>query len=103
MTQPSPSASAATRLRVDRTAKEDRLNGGWHRHIARLCLSSGRRIDKSEAIATIRDGSASYYLLSEGTWAEVQFVERCPRCAEPYLRTSLDSSSRDALLRLPDC
>lgn len=103
MNQPSASVSAAVRFRVDRTAKEDRLEGGVHRHISRLCLSNGSQIDRAEAIAAIRTGNSVFYLLAEGTWAEVQVVERCPRCAEPYLRTSSDTSSRDALLRLPDC
>jgi uncharacterized protein DUF3892 len=102
MSQPS-SVSAEVRFRVDRTAKEERKDGGSHRHVSRLCLSNGRQIDKVEAIDAIRAGGSTFYLLAEGTWAEVQVVERCPRCAEPYLRTSSDSSSRDALLRLPDC
>ena len=103
MRHSSPSVSAAVRFRVDRTAKEELVDGGAHRHVARLCLSNGSQIDRTEAISAIRAGSSVFYLLAEGTWAEVQVVDRCPRCGEPYLRTSSDSSSRDALLRLPDC
>ena len=99
----SPLVSAAVRHRVDRTAKVDRQAGGRHRHVAQLCLSNGQQIATPEAIGAIRDRSSVFYLLAEGTWAEVQVVDRCPRCGEPYLRTSSDSSSRDALLRLPDC
>ena len=95
--------STIVRLRVDRTAKEERSDGGWHRHAARLCLSNGSQVAARDAIESIRAGSSAYYLLAEGIWAEVQVVDRCPRCGEPYLRTSNDSSSRDALLRLPDC
>lgn len=103
MNQPTASISAPVRLRVDRTAKEERREGGAHRHISRLCLSNGSQIDRTAAIDAINAGSSVFYLLAEGTWAEVQAVDRCPRCAEPYLRTSSDTSSRDALLRLPDC
>ena len=103
MSHSSPPVSTAVRFRVDRTAKEERREGGTHRHVARLCLSNGNQIDRAEAIDAIRAGSSVFYLLAEGTWAEVQVVDRCPRCSEPYLRTSSDTSSRDALLRLPDC
>ena len=103
MSKTSPPVSTTTRVRVDRTMKEVRQDGGWHRHVARLCLSNGSQIGRDDAIAAIRAGESTFYLLAEGTWAEVQVVDRCPRCAEPYLRTSTDSSSRDALLRLPDC
>ena len=103
MTQSKSPAKPAVRYRVDRTAKEDRLSGGWPRHASRLCLSDGRQIGKAEAIMTIREGNATYYLLADGWWAEVEVAERCPRCTEPYLRSSRDSSSHEALIRLPDC
>ena len=103
MNKPTAPVTAAVRFRVDRTAKEDRRDGGAHRHVARLCLSNGSQVDRAEAIDAIRAGTSTFYLLAEGTWAEVQVVDQCPRCAEPYLRTSSDTSSRDALLRLPDC
>ena len=103
MSHSSPPVTTAVRYRVDRTAKEERREGGSHRHAARLCLSNGTQIGRAEAIEAIRARGSVFYLLAEGTWAEVQVVDRCPRCAEPYLRTSTDTSSRDALLRLPDC
>jgi len=83
--------------------KQDRLSGGWHQHPVRLCLADGRQIDKADAISDIRDGNATYFLLSDGTWAEVEVGEHCPRCAEPYLRTNKDTSIHDALIRLPNC
>jgi hypothetical protein len=89
--------------RVDRTTKEDRLNGGWHRHASALCLDNGRRVSKEEAIDDIREGRATYYLLAGGSWAEVGIASRCPRCAEEYLSTSRDSSFLQPLIRLPDC
>lgn len=103
MSHASRSVTTAVRFRVDRTAKEERREGGSHRHVARLCLSNGNQVDRDGVIEAIRAGSSMFYLLAEGTWAEVQVVDRCPRCGEPYLRTSTDTSSRDALLRLPDC
>jgi len=83
--------------------KEDRLSGGFHSHTAGLCLSDGTKVSKAEAIATLRASRARYYVLADGELAEIQVGERCPRCAEPYLRASNDTSVREALIRLPDC
>ena len=55
MTKPASPVSATARYRVDRTAKEDRLSGGWHHHIVALCLADGRLVPKAEAIANIRE------------------------------------------------
>jgi hypothetical protein len=106
VSQSVPEASAVRPTpshRVDRTTKEDRLNGGWHRHATALCLDDGRRISKEEAIADIRAGRVAYYLLAGGSLADVGVADRCPRCGEPYLTTSRDSSFLQPLVRLPDC
>jgi proteasome lid subunit RPN8/RPN11 len=103
MTQPARSTGAPAHFRVDRTMKEDRLSGGYHSHPAGLCLADGRKISKAEAIASLRASRARYYVLADGELAEIQVGERCPRCAEPYLRASNDTSVREALIRLPDC
>jgi hypothetical protein len=103
MTQPTRSVGAPARYRVDRTSKEDRLSGGFHSHAAGLCLADGRKISKAEAIASLRAARATYYILADGALADIQIGERCPRCAEPYLRASNDTSVREALIRLPDC
>ena len=103
MTKSASPANAPARFRVDRTAKEDRLSGGFHSHVAGLCLADGTKISKAEAIASLRAARASYYVLADGELADIQVGERCPRCAEPYLRASNDTSVREALIRLPDC
>jgi len=103
MTKSASPANAPARFRVDRTMKEDRLSGGFHSHPAGLCLSDGTKVSKAEAIATLRASRARYYVLADGELAEIQVGERCPRCAEPYLRASIDTSVREALIRLPDC
>jgi hypothetical protein len=103
MTKSASPANAPARFRVDRTMKEDRLSGGWHRHTAGLCLSDGTKISKADAIASLRALSTRYYVLADGELADIQVGERCPRCTEPYLRASNDTSVREALIRLPDC
>lgn len=89
--------------RVDRTAKESAWEGGSHRHIAALCLSDGRRVNKSQAISDINNGRETYHTYADGQVATVEVVDRCARCRSQYLRTDRDTTTRNNLLELPDC
>jgi hypothetical protein len=89
--------------RVTRTSKEDAWAGGQHRHIAALCLDDGSRVPKATAIARIRARLERYWTYAEGQQAWVEVVDRCDRCANAYLRTDRDSTTKNNLLELPDC
>lgn len=89
--------------RVTRTDKETAWGGGQHRHIAGLCLEAGRRVAKNTAISNIRTGVETYYTYERGLRANVEVVTRCEKCADAYLRTDADTTTKNNLLELPDC
>lgn len=96
-------AGTLAAYRVLKTDKGDETAGGFHRHIAALCLEGGRRVPKATAISNIETRLESYYTSAGGQQANVEVVERCARCASKYLRTDRDSTIKDNLLELPDC
>jgi hypothetical protein len=89
--------------RVDRTDKESATIGGYHRHVAALCLEDGRRVLKATAIANIKAGRESYYTFRGGQRAVVEVAQRCTFCFSEYLRTNRDTTTLNNLLELPDC
>jgi predicted adenine nucleotide alpha hydrolase (AANH) superfamily ATPase len=89
--------------RVVRTDKESASAGGYHRHIAALCLEGGRSVPKLQAIRNIRSATENYYTLADGQRAEVEVANRCALCYSEYLRTNKDTTIKNNLLSLPDC
>ncbi len=89
--------------RVIRTEKQTTYVGGSHRHIAGLCLAEGGKVSKATAIVNIESGRESYWTSADGQRATVRVVNRCERCADKYLRTDRDTTTKDNLLELPDC
>lgn len=85
--------------RVVRTEQVMMWPGGLHPHVAALILDDGRRIDAADARWRIDIRSAAFDVLAEGRVAAVS-VERCPRCDQDDLCTTLDTSLRRYLLVL---
>lgn len=89
--------------RVTRTVKESTGPGGWHQHIAALCLEDGRRVPKATAILNVKTGVEGYYTYAGGLRADVEVARQCSRCYSEYLRTNQDTTTLNNLLSLPDC
>lgn len=87
--------------RIVRTEQVTMWPGGLHPHVAALILEDGRRIDAGEAIWRIDVRVVAFDVVVDGRVAEV-VVERCERCAQDHLRTSLDTAGREHLLALID-
>ena len=73
--------------------------GGLHPHVAALILEDGRRFAADDAMWRIDVRSVAFEVLVDDRVADIA-VERCPRCDQDHLCTTLDVPGRQHLLPL---
>jgi hypothetical protein len=85
--------------RVVRTEQVMVSPGGHHPHVAALLLDDGRRVAADDAMWRIDVRSVAFEVVVDGRVAGIT-VERCPRCEQDHLCTTLDVPGREHLLSL---
>jgi hypothetical protein len=85
--------------RVVRTEQVMRWPGGLHPHVSALILEDGRRVAADVAIWRLDVRSVAFEVVVDDRVASVS-VERCPRCDQDHLCTTLDGPGRQYLLPL---